>query len=73
MITNFWLLFLAIAKAGLMTGVVPGLAIAVFLERSGIRIVAIGIEKVSAPAVSRHTSVALSNGNKPAREVLEAA
>lgn len=63
----------AIAKCGCMTGLIPGLVIAVLAEKWKFRIVALGIEKVSERAVSRDTSKEKSTGNKPAREVLEAA
>jgi len=69
MILNLWLLFLVLAKVALLCGFVPALLILIF----GDRIRAIGIEKVSERAVSHCTSVDLSDGNKPAPEVLERA
>lgn len=45
--TNLYILFLAIAKAALLTGIGPALVIAIVLELRGVRIVAIGVEKVS--------------------------
>ncbi len=61
MISNLCLLFLAIAKTALLCGIGPGIAFAIFCEQ------------VSGRAVSHSTSVALSDGNKLARNVLEAA
>lgn len=48
MISNLTLLSLAIAKAALYTGIGPAIAIVVLYEVSGMRIVRVGIEKVSA-------------------------
>lgn len=74
---NVLVFFLAIAKAALLTGVGPGIAIAVFLEIRGVRILELGIERVSARAVSqaRYWESGLENpvGNKPARNFSEAA
>lgn len=64
--TDLWILFLAIAKAGAMTGLLPAIAIAILAEH--YRIVRIGIEQVSGRAVSQIPN-ALSSGNKPAPEV----
>lgn len=44
MIANLSLLFFALWKAGMLTGVLPAIAIAIFFER--FRIVDIGIEQV---------------------------
>jgi hypothetical protein len=44
MISNLSLLFFALWKAGMLTGVLPGIAIAIFFGR--FRIVAIGMEQV---------------------------
>lgn len=44
MIANLSLLFFALWKAGMLTGVLPAIAIAIFFER--FRIVEIGIEQV---------------------------
>jgi hypothetical protein len=48
MIANLCLLFLAIAKVLLMTGLGPAIAIAILYECYGVRIVRVGVEKVSA-------------------------
>lgn len=61
----------AIAKVLVMTGLIPGIALMVLAEK--FRVVEVGIEKVSERVVSRDTSIALGEGNQPAREVLEAA
>ena len=63
----------AIVKVLLMTGLGMGGALALLAECCGFRVVALGIEKVSERAVSRDTSIAIGEGNQPAREVLEAA
>jgi hypothetical protein len=47
MISNLCLLFLAIAKLLLLTGLGPAIAIAILYECFGVRIVRVGIEKVS--------------------------
>lgn len=48
MISNLTLLSLAIAKAALYTGIGPALVIIAICKVSGVRIVDVGIEKVSA-------------------------
>jgi len=48
MISNLILFFLAILKAGFYCGFLPSLAIAILYECSGVRIVRVGFEKVSA-------------------------
>ena len=48
MISNLWLLFLAIAKTSLLCGLAPAIAIAILYECFGVRIVRVGVEKVSA-------------------------
>jgi hypothetical protein len=45
-ITNLYILFLAIAKAAVLTGIGPAAAIVIILELRGVHIVAIGFEKV---------------------------
>lgn len=67
MIANLTLLFLAIAKTALLTGLGPAIAGAVLYEFFGVRILRVGFEKVSARTVSQSQALALSNGNKPAR------
>lgn len=63
----------AIAKVLLMTGLGMGVTLALIAECCGFRICALGFEKVSGRAVSHSTSIALSEGNKPVRKILEAA
>lgn len=70
---NITLFFSAIAKVLLMTGLGIGGAVALIAECCGWKIVALGIEQVSERAVSHNTSVVLTDGNKPAPEVLEVA
>lgn len=69
MISNLSLLFLALAKVALYTGLGPGIAIAIILELCDVRIVEVGVEQVSARAVSSEKIVASDVGNQPAREV----
>jgi len=69
-LSNLLLFFTAIAKFLLITGVGLGGAVVVLAECCGFRVVALGIEKVSERAVSHCTSVVLSDGNKPAPEVM---
>ena len=47
LLSNLCLLFLAIAKVLLMTGLGPAIAIAILYECSGVRVVRVGFEKVS--------------------------
>lgn len=78
MITNLYILFLAIAKAALLTGIGPALAVAIVLELRGVRIVAIGVEKVSASGqlAERNKLLAVaefrSPATSPARKVRKA-
>ena len=46
MISNLALLFHAILKAGMLCGILPGIALAVACECCGFRIVKVGFEKV---------------------------
>lgn len=48
MLTNLYLLFLALAKAALLTGLGPAIVLVILYEYCGVRIVRIGIERVSA-------------------------
>jgi hypothetical protein len=45
--TNLWLFFLMLAKVGILTGLAPAIAIAIFCEK--FRMVKVGIEKVGSP------------------------
>jgi hypothetical protein len=57
MISNLWLLFLAIAKTSLVCGFGPAIAIAILYECFGVRIVRVGVEKVSARQLAQEEAV----------------
>jgi hypothetical protein len=63
---NLCLLFLLLAKVAVLCGFAPAALLLIFADR----IQAIGFEQVPERAVSQFTSVALSDGNKPAPEVM---
>jgi UPF0716 family protein affecting phage T7 exclusion len=68
--TNPTLFALLLLKVGFLCGFLPTIAILIFAECAGFRIVRIGFEKVSRRAVSRDTSIASSDGHQPAGNVL---
>lgn len=47
MISNLSLLFFALAKAALLTGIGPAVLLVILYEYCGVRIVRVGFEKVS--------------------------
>jgi len=73
MIANLCLLFLAIAKVALLTGLGPAIAIAILYECFGVRIVRVGIEKVSGPAQLAKAPGEQMWATSPARKIARVA
>jgi len=68
-ITNLYILFLAIAKAAVLTGIGPAAAIVIVLELRGVRIVAIGIEQVSSAGQLAAIRTHRASATSPAAEL----
>lgn len=71
---NLALFVRCLATVALLCGFAPAVLILTIAECCGwkivpVKIVGVGVEKVSGQAVSRNTSSALSDGNKPARNL----
>lgn len=71
--TNLWLFFLLFFRVGVFCGFAVSIPLVVMAECCGWKVLEVGIEQVSERAVSQNTSVVLTDGNKPAPEVLEVA